>query len=243
MKPPSYQRPLTLKDFDEGPIPFVEERLLGAKGKGTMLDMGCGEGVAMKRFSSAGWEAFGLDPSPQGLMLAKNYGQCLLAVGEALPFRDGVFDAVISSNVLHHAEDPEQTLCEIEACLREDGNLLIAEALEDNPILRILRRIQPSFEGVPVRQRLTKQQILSMINHANFTVLAEKSEFIFTWALIELARKFRKHEKWLLELFRKSRVIEERVEKRLEKYSKAYYLAVSKSSLRVKKCRVKKISL
>jgi len=44
----------TLKDFLEDHVPFVERQMLELANYGMVLDVGCGKGFGMKRFSSYG---------------------------------------------------------------------------------------------------------------------------------------------------------------------------------------------
>jgi SAM-dependent methyltransferase len=71
-------------------------RLLGP-GPGRCLDVGCGTGVATAAIVELGWSAVGVDVSEDMLELARSRGiETVLASGDALPFGDATFDAVIS---------------------------------------------------------------------------------------------------------------------------------------------------
>lgn len=97
-----------LRDFWEGPIPPIEERLLKRIKTGTILDFGCGKGVGMKRFIRRGWETIGLDPQLVDLRIAKVFGHVVCGAGEWIPFADETFGVVISSHFLHHMADPQK---------------------------------------------------------------------------------------------------------------------------------------
>lgn len=222
----------TLKDFLEGPIPFVERQMLELAKHGMVLDLGCGKGPGMKRFSSRGWKVIGLDPSRDDLTIAREHGECVLGVGEALPFRKESFDAVICSGVFHHAISPMKVAREISETLKDKGFLLMAEMLEDNPILRLLRDIKPYFEGIPVRQKLKKMEIQAIIEKTGFEVLTEKNELLFSWVLVEFARRSKLFGNFFPFLFPKLRMIERKMERPLSKYLKDCYLLCLK---RVKK--------
>ena len=71
-------------------------RLLG-RGQGLCLDLGCGTGVALPVLAALGWAVTGVDISEQMLDEARVHDAELVhAAGDALPFDDGSFDAVIS---------------------------------------------------------------------------------------------------------------------------------------------------
>lgn len=81
-----------------------------------VLDAGCGTGRNLVYLLQNGFEVFGVDANPKSVQYvqalarrlapqlpASNFDVCEIA---SLPFADERFDAVISSAVLHFAEDP-----------------------------------------------------------------------------------------------------------------------------------------
>ncbi|MDP2909058.1 MAG: class I SAM-dependent methyltransferase [Nanoarchaeota archaeon] len=66
--------------------------------KGLILDVGAGTGLSADYFENV----ILLDPSIEMLKMAD--GDRVVANAESLPFRDKVFDAVISVTSLHHAD-------------------------------------------------------------------------------------------------------------------------------------------
>ena len=81
-----------LSDVEMG----VLERYLGP-GPGRCLDLGCGTGVAIPTLKRLGWTVVGVDVSEGMLERARAHGAELVrAAGDALPFADAGFDAVVS---------------------------------------------------------------------------------------------------------------------------------------------------
>jgi SAM-dependent methyltransferase len=76
-----------------------------------ILDLGCGSGRHLVHLVKEGLTAFGLDISPTGLRLTREWmveegleADLVLAdMREPLPFRDGSFRGVLSTQVIHHA--------------------------------------------------------------------------------------------------------------------------------------------
>jgi ubiquinone/menaquinone biosynthesis C-methylase UbiE len=68
---------------------------------------------------------------------AKIFGHVVCGVGERPSFANETFDVVISSQVLHHMANPQKALQEIFRCLKPRGYLLLAETVENNPLLKI----------------------------------------------------------------------------------------------------------
>lgn len=92
-------------------------RTIGAR---TLLDTGCGTGMAMLYLEGEveGLVTRGNDPSPELLRVATDRhgiaAERLDCVGsEDLPYEDGAFDAVIETGMLHHVPDPQRIVSEM----------------------------------------------------------------------------------------------------------------------------------
>jgi SAM-dependent methyltransferase len=104
-------------------------RLLKARAAQTVLDLGCGSGRHVLFFARHGFSVSGVDSSPAGLALTQQQlsREGLSAtlrehdITELLPFEDASFDAVISTQVIHHAN-----LATIKAIIREIERVLKA---------------------------------------------------------------------------------------------------------------------
>ncbi|SFE61391.1 Methyltransferase domain-containing protein [Chitinophaga sp. CF118] len=82
-----------------------------------VLDAGCGGGRNLIYFLRNGYEVYGIDPNPNAISAVKQLSQTLahansienfvVASTENLPFDDNYFDLVISSAVLHFANNPD----------------------------------------------------------------------------------------------------------------------------------------
>jgi ubiquinone/menaquinone biosynthesis C-methylase UbiE len=95
---------------------------------GRTLDLGCGTGRNLPLFSGA--HAVGLDPSFDALRRARRRAggaPLVQARAEALPFRDGSFDTVVSGLALCSVADPARGLAEVRRVLRPDGTLRVLE--------------------------------------------------------------------------------------------------------------------
>lgn len=171
-------------------IPSIEEGLLKRIKNGAILDFGCGKGIGMRRFFERGWTTTGLDPELNGLENAKPFGQVVCGVGESVPFMDETFDVIISSQVLHHMVDPQRGLQEIFRCLKPSGYLLLAETVDNNPLLRLTRNIYPYYDfGTPIRSRYTRQRLRYLIQAAHFMILEEYVWGLLFWMYIDLSKR------------------------------------------------------
>ncbi len=108
-------------------------------GAGRGLDVGCGTGEFMRRVTGQWPAAFwvGVDLVPAMLAVAQDkcadlqQARFLAAGAERLPFASGVFDAVVSLNMLHHLETPEPFLTECRRILRPGGQLVVVDWCRD----------------------------------------------------------------------------------------------------------------
>lgn len=89
-------------------------------GAQTVLDTGCGTGLAMRYLSDAmpGITISGNDPSAALLEIAKQRhavpeGRLVCASSEELPYEADDFDAVVETGMLHHVPDPTKVVKEM----------------------------------------------------------------------------------------------------------------------------------
>ncbi len=99
----------------------------GARGR--TLEVGCGTGRNLHRYGP-GVTLVAVEPDARMLRAARrrNPGAVLVrASAEALPFRDGAFDTVVSSLVFCTVPDADRGLAEVRRTLRDDGRLRMVE--------------------------------------------------------------------------------------------------------------------
>lgn len=95
----------------------------------SVLDVGCGSGLALVLAAARGAVPTGIDISPGLLGIARErLPEADLREGdmETLPFDDASFDAVLGVNSFQFAGDPERALREAARVLRPDGRLVVS---------------------------------------------------------------------------------------------------------------------
>ena len=102
----------------------------GARGR--VLDVGCGTGRNLPLYASLGGTArpIGLDPEMDSLRSARRKAPGVPLVrgsAEALPFRDGTFDTVVSGLVFCSVPRPALGLAELSRVLIQEGSLRMLE--------------------------------------------------------------------------------------------------------------------
>lgn len=132
--------------------------------QGSILDVGCGTGALTYLLKQNGYTVFGIDPSAGMLKVFRKRGgrRFIQASSEALPFRPGSFDLVITIAALHHIRDKEavrQTLAEmVRVAKPQGGKVLVWDHNPNNPYWPILmRRLPQDQEGhrlIPLKEIL-----------------------------------------------------------------------------------------
>jgi 2-polyprenyl-6-hydroxyphenyl methylase/3-demethylubiquinone-9 3-methyltransferase len=92
------------------------------------LEVGCGGGVLAEEIARMGFATFGTDPSEASLRVAINHSllnglniSYNAGAGEALPYRDKVYDVVFCCDVLEHVRDLPKVVSEISRVLKPGG--------------------------------------------------------------------------------------------------------------------------
>jgi ubiquinone/menaquinone biosynthesis C-methylase UbiE len=98
-----------------------------------VLDWGCGcSGLSFALKREFGFESFGVDISRAAIRRNKEFAETsgidvsfTEVDGARLPFEDGYFDGIISTDVFGHLDDPGGSLAELNRVLRDGGVLAL----------------------------------------------------------------------------------------------------------------------
>lgn len=131
----------TLKNLVPGRLKWMDRQIDWA-GK-TVLDVGCAGGFMSEALDARGAAVTGIDPAEDAIAAAQAHAQqgsrdirYDVGVGEALPYADESFDAVVCVDVLEHVADLEQVIQEI-ARVMKPGGLFLFDTINRNPIARL----------------------------------------------------------------------------------------------------------
>lgn len=155
----------------------VRRRLKDVK-FGMILDVGCDGGLFPNQLAKETINVIGLDVSFSFIHHASmHYGKnvsFVLGVAEALPFRDGIFDASTCLEVLEHVPNPEEFLNEVHRVLKPSGITVFLVPNEKSLLFRVVWGIwERFFRGRAWRgahlQKFSMEKAVSMFS--NFSVL------------------------------------------------------------------------
>jgi SAM-dependent methyltransferase len=122
-------------------------RWLAAGAFGRTLEVGCGTGRNLPLYTT---QVIGIEPSAEAIRKArKRAPRVPLVIGsaEALPFRAGAFETVVSSLVFCSVPDPMRGLSEARRVLRPEGRLRMMEHVRATGALggRVQDLLQPAW--------------------------------------------------------------------------------------------------
>lgn len=175
-----------------GVNPYLEGHLRALGPSGLVLDLGCGRGDWMSRMRKEGLTPVGVEPEEDRAKLALEFAPAAVADGQKLPLRDGSIALVWCIHVLHHLEDPVAALAEIRRVLGPGGHLILAETVEDNPVIRLSRTIHPEWDGVHVHSRFTAAALLDLVGDAGLEVVDWRQHSLVSFASWMLPRGARR---------------------------------------------------
>ena len=107
-----------------------------------VLDLGCAGGFMAEAMADRAAKVTGIDPAKDAIAAARAHAEQTgrninydVGAGEALPYDDESFDAVVCVDVLEHVSDLQQVLAEVTRVLRP-GGLFLYDTINRNPLSR-----------------------------------------------------------------------------------------------------------
>ena len=131
----------TLKNLVPGRLAWFDARI-DWQGK-AVLDLGCAGGFMAEALAQRGAEVTGIDPAEAAITAARAHARkgglrigYDVGMGEALPYGDAAFDAVVCVDVLEHVADLTMVLAQVARVLRP-GGLFLFDTINRNPLARL----------------------------------------------------------------------------------------------------------
>ena len=95
-----------------------------------ILELGAGYGYVAGNVANQSREVIAVEPAQKKVQHMHNtYPRldCILAVGEAIPFRDCSFEKCYAKKSLHHMTDVDQAMGELNRIIKPTGYLFVNE--------------------------------------------------------------------------------------------------------------------
>jgi 2-polyprenyl-3-methyl-5-hydroxy-6-metoxy-1,4-benzoquinol methylase len=169
------------------------DELLELASPGSLLDVGCGEGVLVHRWAKrlGAARVVGIDLEEESIQAgwaerqAPNLEYRVMEAAN-LPFADGEFELASAIEVLEHLPDPEHTLSEMARCAR--GHLLVSVPRE--PLWRMLNMARgaywPALGNTPGHLNHWSRRSFAELLSRHGEVAEVRSPFPWTMLLVRL---------------------------------------------------------
>ncbi len=100
----------------------IVHKFTKVKGRGKVLDVGCGNGLLLKCFVEFGWDCYGVDLSPWSRKYSDLYGfNFIQGKLENLRLEENSFDLIVSTSTLEHIAQPLLHVEEVARLLKPGG--------------------------------------------------------------------------------------------------------------------------
>lgn len=128
-------------------------RLAGARSGERLLEVGCGGGHVLARFTDVQRTGIDLSPAMLARTRRRHAGAVSLvqSIAEGLPIRSGSQDIVLCTEVLEHTRDPAQVITELMRVVRPDGRVVVSVPNEGN-----IDRAKRMLRATPVLRRVLR---------------------------------------------------------------------------------------
>jgi SAM-dependent methyltransferase len=155
---------------------------------GRVLDAGCGS----TQMLNGAPQTIGMDPQLRKLRFMQTPGRRLVNGSTfALPFRSGVFDVVVSSQVIEHLKPDSEIFDELVRCIRPGGLLVLGTVDYGSwqwPLIeRAYAMVKPTGYADEHITHYTRQSLFELIARLGLTV--EDHQYILGGEIIIKARK------------------------------------------------------
>lgn len=145
--------------WSDGQKKFINNIIHFFKPDDFILDCACGDGVGLTELKKLGYNAVGIDFSPEKVIRATASGNTAYhADMHDMPFLAKTFDIIISSHTLEHAYDPGMVLDEFKRVLKKNGLLFVVLPYPDcgdgNIDVHIAKNILGTSDPVNGKEKL-----------------------------------------------------------------------------------------
>ena len=169
-----------------------------------VLEVGCGIGTAAQTFIEHGARYTGIDISPSSIEIAKKRLEIYNLKGDvfegdiqSLVIPDKKFDLVYSFGVLHHIDDLDSALKNIQIMIKPGGEFKLMMYASNSWKNMCIKHGLDQFEaqsGVPIANTYTKNEIREILK--DFVNIRIEQDHIFQWNIDEYKQYRYKKEPW-----------------------------------------------
>jgi len=157
---------------------------------GKLLDIGCGRGDFIQETQRRGFEAFGVEGSPQGVRLCRERGlnveQCDF---DAADIGRASFDVVTMWHVLEHLRDPEGAVKKIAAALKPGGRFIFCVPNTASVNARVFGELWSGYD-VPRHLFAFSEKAIARMLETSGLVMEDRRTFFGGFSALNYDLKF-----------------------------------------------------
>ncbi len=156
---------------------FTGRMILPWIGRGRLLDVGCGHGVAAAILAQQGWEVHGLDLSESAVANARVLLGDRVKVGDLMTVKydPGSFDLVLMSHSLEHMYQLSEVLAEVNRILHDQGCLVIVVPNAASLEAKLFGRWWVNWDPPRHLHHFTKLTLSRLLQRAGFSVVNSRT--------------------------------------------------------------------
>ncbi|MBI1747465.1 MAG: class I SAM-dependent methyltransferase [Acidobacteria bacterium] len=167
-------------------------------GRLRVLDIGCGSRSFIYELWPHATLTVGMDYDWEPLLITQRFSKSqgwpvpfVRAIAEQLPFKDKLFNVIISFQVFEHAENSEKAFAELSRIM-EDQCLLFFSVPNGNGIGEIGRRLFHRFRGTrnPHQSKISYARLTRFFRENNFEILQEQRFGLLNGLLLHFLEGF-----------------------------------------------------
>jgi len=158
---------------------------------GSVVDIGCSNGVFLDLFREKGFETWGVEPSENAALARAKGHKVLKSAFEKTNLPKNYFDLVILNHTLEHLDDPLGILKKVYGLLKKDGIIFVDVPNAGGLGAKLLGKYWPYRLPEEHKWQFTKQSLSKLFKKAGFKIIHfESRSGIFEYAnpLLELHR-------------------------------------------------------
>ncbi|MBL7036664.1 class I SAM-dependent methyltransferase [Candidatus Microgenomates bacterium] len=181
----------TFRNIFKKRFELIEKQLSFKKG-GTVLEIGCSNGVFLDLFKERGFETWGIEPSKTADRAKKKGHKVLKTTFEKAKLQSDYFDVVVLNHTLEHLKNPEEILKKVGKVLKKDGIVYIDVPNVGSLLSIIMGKRWPYLLPEEHLWQFNKDSITKLVKKSGFRVIYWESRsgiFEYKNPLLELHRK------------------------------------------------------
>lgn len=140
---------------------------------GSVLDLGCGSGLALDLLRDMGWRTTGLEPHPVAADVARRSGHEVFCQSATDPLPSGqTYDLIIASHVLEHVHSPTRMLTQVRPLLTPGtGRMVIEVPNLDSLFTRLFQGLATAFDTPRHLYMFSPATLQQVLTRAGFDIV------------------------------------------------------------------------